>query len=207
MSIKDYFCNLQNRYSANFVALSSFISLMLSLSIDFGYHCIRYIRLGESFENPSFFSGQYILSTALLGSIVLFVIFPLSVFFFILLKTKNKIPTIISGVCLFSLCVAFFIIFINHYDLLNEPNAWINLLVFYFHFYKFLLPIFITIPILCIIDCKKNILVTNYSVVNNELYIVLIYIFFFYFWLQYIPFILGLLLYFAVDLSTAFHIQ
>ena len=206
MSSKGYFSNLQNRYSANFIALISFLSLMLSLSIDISYYVSRYIHLGEDFTNPSFFSGQYILSTALLGSIVLFVIFPLSVFFFILLKTNRKITTILSGICTLSLCIVFFIIFINHYDLVNEPNAWINLLAFYFHFYRLFLPIFIAIPILCFIDCKKNILVTNYSFVNNELYIVLIYIFFFYFWLQYIPFVLGLLLYFAADLSTIFHV-
>ena len=50
------------------------------------------------------------------------------------------------------------------------------------------------------IDFKKNILVANYNFVNNELYIVLIYIFYFYFWLQYIPFVLGLLVYFYVGL-------
>lgn len=193
MSTKGYFSNLQNRYSANFIALISFISLMLSLSCDIAYLGARYIRLGESFTNQSFFSGQYILSTAFLGSVVLFVIFPLSVFFFTLLKTKKKVVSIISAIVLIFLCISFFIIFIKHYDLVNEPNAWINLLAFYFHFYKFFLSIFITIPILCFIDCKKNILVTNYSFVNNELYIVLIYIFFFYFWLQYIPFVLGLL--------------
>ena len=206
MSTKGYFSNLQNRYSANFIALISFLSLMLSLSIDISHYVSRYINFGENFINPSFFSGQYILSTALLGSVVLFVIFPVSFYFFILLKTKRKIPTILSGICLFSLCITFFIIFINHYDLVNEPNAWLNLLAFYFHFYKFLLPIFVTIPIFCIADYKKNILVANYNFVNNELYIVLIYIFFFYFWLQYIPFVLGLLLYFAADLSTMFHV-
>ena len=200
MSAKGYFSNLQNRYSANFIALISFLSLMLPLSIDISYYVSRYINCGEDFTNPSFFSGQYILSTALLGSIVLFVIFPLSLLFFILLKTKRKIPTILLGVSFLFLCIVFFIIFINHYDLVNEPNAWINLLVFYFRFHKFLLPIFIAIPILCFIDFKKNILVANYNFVNNELYIVLIYIFYFYCWLQYIPFVLGLLVYFYLGL-------
>ncbi len=193
MSTKGYFSNLQNRYSANFVALISFLSLMLSLSIDISHSVERYLRLGESFTNPSFFSGQYILSTAFLGCIVLFVIFPLSVLFFLLLKTEKKIHAIIYGMSVFILCISFFIIFIRYFNLINEPNSWINFLFFYFHFYKFLLPIFIAIPVLCFVDSKKNILVSNFDFVNNELYIVLVYIFFFYFWLQYIPFVIGLL--------------
>ena len=207
MSIKDYFGNLQNRYSANFIAMSSCISFVYAIIFHTIDYLPRHLKCGYNLYGWDFPFAYWFISTSILGFTVLFVIFPLSVPFCFLLKSKDNHRNFLYIVSFTLLCIILYIILGYYYELINDIAYAVSIVAKYFKIYKLLLPIFIFIPILCIVDSQKNILISNTNLTNNKIYKFCIYVFFYYFWLQYLPFILGLLLYFAVDLSMAFHIQ
>ena len=197
MSTKGYFGNLQNRYSANFVAMASCISLVYAIVI-FLYHVSSY---NQAFDLTDFLFNFWFISTAILGYIILFIIFPLSIPVYFLLKNKIKDKIYICITFLIMLCITLFVVLAEKYELTHDMFSVLSIVANYFHMYKILLPIFIFIPFICIADSQKNILISNTNITNNKIYKYCIYFFFYYFWFQYIPFVLGLLVYFYVGLQ------
>ena len=200
MSTKGYFSNLQNRYSANFIAMTSCISLVYAIVFHTIDYLPRHLQCGYNIYGWDFPFNYWFISTSIIGFIVLFVIFPLSVPFYLLLKNKEKHKNLIYIISFILLCVILCIIFGNYYELTTDINSVVSIVAIYFHMYKILLPIFFIIPALCMADCQKNILVSNTNLTNNKIYKYCVYFFFYYFWFQYIPFVLGLLVYFYVGL-------
>ena len=196
MSTKGYFSNLQNRYSANFIAITSCISLVYAIVI-FLFHVSNY---NQTFDLTDFIFNFWFISTAILGYIVLFIIFPLSIPIYFLLKNKIKDKIYICTTFIIMLCITLFVVLAGKYELTHDMFSSLSIVANYFHMYKILLPIFIFIPFLCIADSQKNTLVSNTDFTNNKIYKCCIYFFFYYFWFQYIPFVLGLLVYFYVGL-------
>jgi len=199
MSTKGYFSNLQNRYSANFIAITSCISLVYAIVY---FICYLYNFGRTQFNFTELFFHSVFVSTAILGFIVLFVIFPLSVPFYLLLKNKERCKNWLCIASFILLCIILCIIFGKHTGLADNNGNVLFFCIIYFNLYKILLPIFISIPILCIVDSQKNTLVSNTDFTNNKIYKCCIYFFFYYFWFQYIPFILGLLFYVYADFTT-----
>ena len=72
MSTKGYFSNLQNRYSANFIAMTSCISLVFAIAY---FICYLYSFGRTQFNFTELFFHSVLVSTAILGFIVLFVIY------------------------------------------------------------------------------------------------------------------------------------
>ena len=87
MSAKGYFSNLQNRHSANFIAMTSCISLVYAIVFHTIDYLPRHLKWGYNLYGWDFPFAYWLISTAILGFIVLFVIFPLSIHFCLLLKS------------------------------------------------------------------------------------------------------------------------
>ena len=200
MSAKGYFSNLQNRYSANFIAIASCISLVYAIVFHTIDYLPRNLKWGYNLYGWDFPFAYWFISTSILGFIVLFLIFPLSITFCLLLKNKNNHRNFLYVTSFILICIFLYFLFGNYYELATDINSVVSIVATYFHMYKILIPIFISIPFLCIADSQNNILISNTNLTNNKIYKCCIYFFFYYFWLQYIPFVLGLLLYFFVGL-------
>ena len=198
MSTKGYFGNLQNRYSANFVAMASCISLVYAI-VYILCHLYHYRDWGHDIIEIMFYFG--FVSTTIIGFTTLFIIFPLCVPFYLFLKNKGKHKNFICIAAFIFLCIILCITFGNYSGLTENINNFVFLCANYFHMYKILLPIFIFIPFICIADSQKNILISNTNITNNKIYKYCIYFFFYYFWLQYFPILLGLLFCVYVDLQ------
>ena len=190
MSTKGYLSNLQNRYSANFIAMTSCISLVYAIAY---FICYLYSFGRTQFNFTELFFQSVFVSTAILGFIVFFVIFPLSVPFYLLLKNKERCKNWLCIASFILLCIILCIIFGKHTGLADNNGNIVFISADYIHMHKILLPIFFIIPALCMADCQKNVLVSNTNLTNNKIYKYCVYFFFYYFWLQYIPFVLGLL--------------
>ena len=201
MSTKGYFSNLQNRYSANFIAMTSCISLVYAIVY---FICHLYNFRQSQFDLTEILFYFLLVSTAILGFIVLFVIFPLSILFYLLLKSKEKHKNFLYIASFILLCIILCIILGNHVGLTDNINSIVFISADYIHMYKILLPIFFIIPALCMADCQKNVFVSNTNLTNNKIYKYCVYFFFYYFWLQYIPFVLGLLFCVYIGLSSVF---
>lgn len=78
MSTKGYFSNLQNRYSANFIAITSCISLVYAIVFHTIDYLPRHLKWGYNLYGCDFPFAYWFISTSILGFIVLFVIFPYS---------------------------------------------------------------------------------------------------------------------------------
>ncbi|MCM1003007.1 MAG: hypothetical protein NC408_01550 [Candidatus Gastranaerophilales bacterium] len=193
MSLKNYLKNLPDYWSANFLAFVSLFCVLFTL-----YAVVR-SNIGVSefdiFDvlHLEFFVMYYILNSSILGFGLLFMIFPLSIPFVFLLKSGSKKSILLSFLGLILTFIAILFIVGECYIAQTFLGAFLILGDTYSHTFQIFLPLFIAIPIFCIIDCKKNCLIPNTFLTNNKFYRFFVNYFFYYFWLMYIPFMLGLI--------------
>mgnify|MGYP001153767845 CR=1 FL=1 len=174
MKLQEYFSDLPNRLSANFLALIGFVNFMCMLLILIPG--IKELLFGDILAVLFF-------SIVAFGLTTLLVICFLSIPFFLLLESQREKTTLIAG-------IVYIIIFIV--ILYCDFSAFVGLLSIYVHYNAVLFLIFLSLIIFIVIDNKIRFPIKNTLLINNKNYKLFVRVFYCYFWILYIPFAFGL---------------
>lgn len=180
MKLQEYFSDLPNRLSANFLALIGFVNFMCMLLILIPG--IKELLFGDILAVLFF-------SIVAFGLTTLLVICFLSIPFFLLLESHREKTTLIAGIVYIIIFIVILYCFTNK---ITDFSAFVGLLSIYVHYNAVLFLIFLSLIIFIVIDNKIRFPIKNTLLINNKNYKLFVRVFYCYFGILYIPFAFGL---------------
>ena len=194
MNLKNYFADLPNRLSANFLAFLGFISFIFLIAITSDLSLCSVTNKWYNLQNfQEMVIGKIFSNIIFLGITGTPAIFPCSILFFLIHNNHKKKFVWLYFISLLILLLLLFQYLAKHFSV-RELGSSLLIVFLYRGNIHIILPLFLIVPLICYVLDKKQVLISSKYLINNKYYRFFVYVFSLYFSLCYIPFLFIILL-------------